>query len=100
MASKKRARKSYQYDEDRFPVIFNALSDRGRFRAFKLLIKGEDICVSEAAKNFGVTVSAASQQFRILELSGIANRERQGRKICYKLRRNDPLVRSIIKLLK
>lgn len=86
-------------DNERFPLVFNALSDPGRFRMFKLLIQHTGLCVTEVANIFGISVPAASQQLRMLEMCGLIQRERLGQMICYKIKNNDPVVKSIIKLV-
>jgi len=85
--------------DNRFAIIFNALSDRSRFNLFKSLVEKNGMCVSETAKRFKVTPSAISQHFRILEMSGLVSKERTGQKVCYELNMNDPIVKSLIKLI-
>lgn len=79
----------------RLALILEALGDPTRLRIFRLLMERHDICVTDVASVLQATVSAASQQLRILERVGLARRERMGQMICYELRDNDPCVRSI-----
>lgn len=85
--------------DEKLPVMFNALSDVGRFRIFKLLRSYKGLCVSDVADILDVSTPAASQQLRIMELSGLIRRERVGQMICYELRKDDPIVRSLIRLV-
>lgn len=86
--------------EERVSVFFAALSDPGRFRIFKILLSESDACVTDIAHVLGVSVPAASQQLRILERAGLVRRERQGQMICYEVKKNDPAVEAIIRVLK
>ena len=79
--------------------VFNALSDPNRFRVFKLIVRREDFCVSDLARSLGVSVPAVSQQLRILEINGLVVRERRGQMICYKVKEDDPTVKSLIRIM-
>lgn len=84
---------------DRLALMLEALGDLGRLRVFRLLMERHDLCVTDVAAVFGGTVSAASQQLRILERVGLVRRDRMGQMICYELRDDDPCVRSITSLV-
>lgn len=85
-------------EDDRMPVILSTLGDPGRFRIFKILMEHHDICVTDVASILGVTVSAASQQLRVLERVGLVRKDRMGQMICYEVRDDDPMVKSLCKL--
>ena len=85
-------------DNDRMPIILGALGDPGRYRIFKILMDHHDICVTDIAAILGITVSAASQQLRVLERIGLVKKERMGQMICYEVRDDDPLVKSLCRL--
>lgn len=85
--------------KDRMRVIFGVLGDPSRFRILELIAKKKDFCVSEIASALKISAPAASQQFRILEMAGLVEKERMGQKICYKLKTHDPLIKSIIKII-
>lgn len=89
-----------QLKNSKLPFVFSALGDPNRLRAFLILCQTEDVCVTDYAKIFGVSVPAASHQLKVLELSGLAKRERHGQVICYKVNRGDVLVSSIINIIK
>ena len=86
-------------DDERVRIIFDALGDPSRFQIFKLLVKNQDVCVTDVANILEVSVPAASQQFRILELSGLVKKNRMGQSVCYEIRKNNPLVSALIKIL-
>ena len=85
--------------DDRLITMLDALSDRRRYCMFKLLLKNPEICVTDLANIFDITVSAASQQLRILELSGLVRKERQGQTICFEPRIDNAQVKSLIKII-
>lgn len=81
------------------PFIFNALGDSSRFKIFQILMGHKDVCVSDIANILDITVSAASQQLRILELVGLVKRARMGQMICYELKKENLPVRLAVKLI-
>lgn len=85
---------------ERLPIVFSALGDPTRFRIFRILLQYHDICVTDIARLFGITVSAASQQLRFMELSGLIRKIRMGQMICYEIKGEDPVVQSIIKIFR
>lgn len=93
------ARRAVATEEEQLPLVFNALSDVGRYRIFKLLLARHDLCVTDVANVLDISVPAASQQLRIMELSGLVKKERMGQMTCYCVREDNPLVRSIIKII-
>lgn len=92
-------RKEISTQEEQLPFMFNALSDMGRYRIFKLLLQHCDLCVTDVANVLGTSLPAASQQLRIMELSGLVSKERSGQMMCYRVRADDPLVKSVIKII-
>lgn len=103
MLTKERVNKIKKYlsnEKDRMPIILGALGDPGRFRIFKLLIEHNDICVTDVANIFDITVSAASQQFKILEMLELVEKNKIGQIVCYKINGNNKIVKQLIKLLK
>ena len=91
-------KKDFSGEDERMPVILGTLGDPGRFRIFKILMEHRDICVTDVASILGVTVSAASQQLRVLERVGLVRKDRMGQMICYEVRDDDPIVKSLCKL--
>ena len=91
--------KSSLKQQDYMANVFSALADPTRLKLIQLLVKNDDKCVSELATYLGVSVSAVSQNCKILELNGIVDRQRMGQKICYRLRASNPFARKLIKLV-
>ena len=87
-------------EKDRTPIILGALGDPGRFRIFRLLMEHHDICVTDVANVFDITVSAASQQLRVLEMVELVERIRMGQMVCYELNKDNPIVKQLMKLIK
>lgn len=92
-------KKTLRREDGDLPFVFNALGDSSRFRIFKIVRDWRDICVSDVADILDISVSAASQQLRILELVGLVKRVRMGQMICYKLKKTNVVVRLIIRLI-
>ncbi len=82
-----------------FPLVFQALGDTGRFNIFRLLMEHHDICVTDVANVFNITVSAASQQLRVLERLGLVVKMRMGQMVCYEINQENPITKQLIKLL-
>lgn len=82
-----------------FRLAFQALGDPCRFKVFKVLMQHHDICVTDIANIFGMTVSAASQQLRILERLGLILKVRMGQMVCYEMNNENPIMKQLIKLL-
>jgi len=87
-------------EEVAFPLAFQALGDPCRFKVFKVLMQYHDICVTDIAKIFGITLSAASQQLRVLERLGLVQKMRMGQMVCYEINVKNPIVKQLFKLLK
>lgn len=85
---------------ERLPALFRALADPRRFQMFRLLLKRKDLCVSEIADIFKISVPAASQQLKVLERSGLIRPMRVGQSLCYEVRKSDSLVKSILRIAK
>lgn len=93
------AQKSILKDEDRLEFVFQALSDVTRLKIFRLLLKHKDVCVTDIANIMDISVPAASHQLKFMEMAGLIKRERMGKTICYCLRREDSLVKKILKVI-
>lgn len=78
--------------EERITSTMQALGDSTRYKIFKLMQSGQEMCVSEIAEAIGVSVPAVSQHFRIFELIGFVDKVRYGQKICYQLKDKDDFV--------
>lgn len=65
--------------------VYRALSDPRRYQIVQVLLTQKMLCVTEVATIFKISVSAASQQLRILERAGLVKAERRGQIVCYKI---------------
>lgn len=95
-----KVQKSFSEIKDRLAFVFEALGDPTRLNIFRLLSKEKkDLCVTDIANVFKISVPAASYQLKILEMVGLIERERMGQMTCYTLREKDPLVRNVLKII-
>jgi len=84
----------------RIYTIFGALGDPSRFLIFKVLIEHRGtLCVSDVARVLDISISAASQQLKNLETSGLIERRRSGRKICYTVKKPDQLITLLLHVM-
>ena len=87
-------------DGENLAPIFRALGDGGRLKILKLLMTHHDLCVTDVANVFGMTVSAASQQLRVLERLGLVEKMRMGQMVCYELKKENPVVKKLVQFLR
>jgi predicted transcriptional regulator len=80
--------------------IISAFADETRIDILNLLIKYPDICVSSMASELNLSVSAISQQCKLLELSDVIIRSRNGQKICYKINTRNHTVNNLVNIIK
>lgn len=87
---------------DRLPIIFNALGDPVRCKIARLLIQTEQdperrlLSVGDIADVVRISQSSASQHLKILEITGVAFKEKQGRHRYYRLNQTDPIVNALV----
>lgn len=84
-------------EDERLPIVFNALSDPKRCLIFRSFLKQDKLCVSDISRTLGISMSLASQHLKILEITGLLTRAREGRVIYFRPKVSDELVRTIIK---
>jgi DNA-binding transcriptional ArsR family regulator len=84
-------------EDDRLPIVFAALGDPRRCKIFRGFLKRKRLCVSDVARTFGISMSLASQHLKVLEITKLVLREREGRSVYYRPNTDDELVRAIIK---
>ena len=92
----KKIQRAIQSEDEGLPIIFGALGDARRFKMFNLLCEYKDLCVTDIAKIFGISVPAASQQLKILEMTGLIKGERTGQSMCYGIKTN-PTIKALLK---
>ncbi|MFH1509045.1 MAG: metalloregulator ArsR/SmtB family transcription factor [bacterium] len=85
---------------DRITILFHTLGDPCRMKIFKTLLTRHDLCVGDIARLCNVSPSAASQQLRIMEMSGIVKRERIKQMVCYHVTSSDSNIKNIATLVK
>ncbi|CAN5644536.1 hypothetical protein BH23PAT1_BH23PAT1_2690 [soil metagenome] len=84
--------------EERLIFAMQLLGDKTRYRIFKLMLAGQELCVSQIAAQLDISSSAVSQHFRHFEQTGMVSKQRDGQRICYSLREDDLLVSYLINL--
>lgn len=93
-------RKKIERGDTVIPRILSALGDVNRFKIFKVFSSYRDICVSDLAHILDISVSAASQHLKILELAGIIKKKKIKKMVCYEIRDDNPVVKHILKIVK
>ncbi len=89
---------SISLQEEHLINAMQALGDKTRFKMFKIMQTNKQMCVSEIAQELGISVPAVSQNFRIMELVGLVDKQRFGQRMCYQLKPNDPLIKKLVKI--
>ena len=87
--------KSLQEGAERLPFLFDALADATRLKIFKLLLRYNNLCVTDLANILKISVPGISYQLKLMEMAGLIERERMGQMVCYKLKKDDPLVKKV-----
>lgn len=95
----KKIQKELGRGDSRAPAILNALGDPGRFKIFRILMKYRNVCVTDVAAILRISVPAASQQLRILEMTGLVQKERKKRMVCYRVHTKNAFVRLLNKCI-
>lgn len=85
--------------EDKLVNTMQVLGDKTRFKMFRILASGREMCVSEIANELKISTPAVSQHFRIFELVGLVDKQRYGHKICYALKNDDQLIDGLKKII-
>ena len=91
-----RLQKTRARDDERLPIIFNALGDARRCKIFRSFLTRDRLCVSDIARTFKMSMSLASQHLKILEITRLLVREKEGRTVYFRANTEDALVRAII----
>ena len=92
-----RLRRFLAREDERLPIIFNALGDPTRCAIFRSFLTKKRLCVSDIARTCKLSMSLASQHLKILEITKLLIREKEGRTVYYRANADDALVRAIIK---
>lgn len=75
--------------------VFKALSDVNRYRIFRLLAQHPKLAVSEVAETLNISLPLASQHIKVLMHANLLKKERAGKKVFTKLKRDNPFVLAI-----
>ena len=86
--------------DERLSIVFNALSDAKRCKIFRSFLSRERLCVSDIAKILNISMSLASQHLKVLEITGLLVREKEGRTVYFRPNTRDELVRAVIAAVK
>ncbi len=87
-------------DIDVLSQLFFALSDNTRLKLLAILSETQNIYVSELSYVLNTTVSAASQQLKILESADLIIREKKKQFICYKINKKNKNIKAILNIIK
>lgn len=90
----------FSSEEADFTLAFQALGDPCRFKIFKVLMRYHDICVTDIANICDITLSAASQQLRILARLGLVQKTRMGRIVCYEINVENTIAKQLFKFIR
>lgn len=71
------------------------LGDASRYRIVSVLTAGQ-ACVTELAGRIGLSQSCTTRHLQALERAGLVTRERAGRRVLFRVRSQDPAVRSLL----
>ena len=74
---------------ERLTSAFRLLSDPGRFRLVIALLEDRELPVTELAGLASLSITAVSQQLRVLRDAGVVRRRRDGRHVYYRLAGGD-----------
>lgn len=93
-------RKEIAREDARLPIVFAALGEPRRCLIFRSLLAHKRLCVSDVARAFNISMSLASQHLKILEVTKLVVREKEGRASYFKANTADDIVRAIIKAVR
>lgn len=82
--------------------LLQLVVEPSRFQIIQILLSGDkELCVNEIADRIGSTPSAVSHHFAKLELAGIVDNYKVGRKVCYRVKNGEftTKLRSIFNIL-
>ena len=74
------------------PRVLGALRDQARRGFFRLLVPGQNLCLTDMVQLFNLSDLATSEQLKMLELAGLVSPARRGQLTCYWVKAEDSLV--------
>ncbi len=72
-----------------FAKKLRVAGDSSRLRILCLIFSDKKVCVSDIAKELGMSVAITSHHLQSLAKEGLLLSSREGKKICYSLSKND-----------
>jgi ArsR family transcriptional regulator len=75
--------------------ILACLGDASRFKLVSALLEGER-CVTEIASEIGLSQSCTTRHLQALEREGIVRGTRDGKRVLYRVRSDEPRVRELL----
>lgn len=78
---------------------FKTVGDPNRLKILCLIFNGDKMCVSEIAKELGLSVAITSHHLQSLSETGLLKRGREGKNICYLLNNEDKLTSDLKKFI-
>ena len=92
-------KKTLQNENSSLSAVFAVLGDNARYKIIELLSRNSKLCVTDLASILDMSLSCVSQHLRILEMSGLVAKEREGQKICYTYSPRDSKTKAIVDLI-
>ncbi|MGH7240321.1 MAG: ArsR/SmtB family transcription factor [Candidatus Saccharimonadales bacterium] len=86
-------------DVARMATAFDALGEPNRCRIFRALVKFDNASVGQLAEALNLSGSLTSQHLKVLLHANLVVKERCGKNVCYDVRHDDPLVRTLEKVM-
>lgn len=96
----KHLRKIFKETDKKIVAQIKVLSDVNRYRIFRILSEQPKISVSDIAKILDISLPLASQHLKLLIHADLLQKERVGKRIFPKLKKNNPFVKEIAKTIK
>jgi len=96
----RKIQKKLNGNDKELAAIFKTLSDINRCRMFRMFTMGKKFTVTSVAKVLNISVPLACQHLKILIYNGLLTKEKVGVKVYYELKKNNPIVHSVLKVIK
>ena len=101
MLSPQEHRRLEQYihdiDVDHLSRTFDALGEPNRCLMFRALLKGNPVQVGDLARVIGISDALASQHLKILRNAGLITKQRDGKRVLYRVDDTNHLVGALRK---
>jgi DNA-binding transcriptional ArsR family regulator len=84
-------------DVGRISAAFDALGEPNRCLIFRALLKNHNANVGQLASAVNISDSLASQHLKVLLQTGLVYKEKEGKRVYYRVNDSDPLVVALSK---